>query len=333
MFFDKIVDLLGSFVGFLDVDVSPFCDAAFFSLLIDSVMADLATPSSVFDVLNILFGQENGPAVESFLLGGFLNDILIYFDSFPGSISNILISIVECEGQTDDVQRFVNDRLIYLSDQPIEFFGIVEHCVNRGCDLSIDSFALVDHLCGCDNSTAICIFGIFRYWFDHHDYEMIVPFTRQTLEHHLCDDMDDDKLISICDLIQSIGRHHSSNDIIDTGLEHYMMDFYSHLSFEVKCHALEALLIIFEHSPVSLLESGFLDVLMDQLDCNMLKQILRSILYITIRCFEGSDCELIRDQVVVSNIFEAIENVDVDGSDLETSALKARVLEFGSRLL
>jgi hypothetical protein len=47
MFFDKIVDLLGSFVGFLDVDVSPFCDAAFFLLLIDGVMADLATPSKI----------------------------------------------------------------------------------------------------------------------------------------------------------------------------------------------------------------------------------------------------------------------------------------------
>jgi hypothetical protein len=325
--------LLRSFVGFLEVDVSPFCDAVFFSLLIDGVMADLATPPSVLDVLDILFGQENGPAVESFLSGGFLNDILIYFDSFPGSISHILISIVECEGQIDDVRQFVNNRLICLSDQPTEFFGIVEHCVSRGCDLSIDSFALVDHLCVCDDSTAICIFDIFRYWFDHHDCEMIVPFTMKTLEHHLCEDVDDDKLISICDLIQSISRHYSSNDIGDTGLEHCVMNFYFHRSFEVKCHALEALLVIFEHSPVSLLESSFLDVLMDQLDCDMLKRILRSILYITIRCFEGSDCEVIRAQVVRSSIFEAIENLDAEGSDFETSVLKARVLEYGSRLL
>jgi hypothetical protein len=222
-FFDKIVDLLGSFVGFLEADVSPFSDTAFFSLLIDGIMADLAIPSSVLDVLDVLFGHENGPAIESILSGGFLKDILIYFDSFPGSIYNILISIVECGGEIEDVRQFVNDRLISLSDQPSEFFGIVEHCVIRGCDLSIDSFALVDHLCDCDDSTAICIFGIFRYWFDHHDCEMIVPFTMKTLEHHLCEDVDDDKLISICDLIQSIGLYHLSNDIFDTGLEYYMM--------------------------------------------------------------------------------------------------------------
>jgi hypothetical protein len=98
LFFDKIVDLLGSFVGFLDVDVSPFCDATFFSLRIYGVMADLATPSGVLDRLNILSGHEKGPVVESFLSDSFLNGILIYFDSFPGSISNILISIVQCDG-------------------------------------------------------------------------------------------------------------------------------------------------------------------------------------------------------------------------------------------
>jgi hypothetical protein len=306
---------------------------AFFSLLIDGIMTDVATPSSVLDVLYVLFGQENGPAIESFVSGGFLEDILIYFDSFPDSISNILTSIVECDWQIENVRQFVNGRLISLSDQPIEFFGIVKHCVIRGYDLSIDSFALVDHLCGCDDSTAIYIFDIFRYWFDHHDCEMIVPFTKKILEHHLCECVDDDKLISICDLIQSIGRHYSWIDIVDTGLEHYIMYFYSHRSFEVKCHALEALLVILEHSPVSLLESGFLDILMDQLDCNILKRILRSILYITIRCFEGSDCETIRDQVVGSGIFEAIDHLDVKGSDFETSALKARVLEYGSRFL
>jgi hypothetical protein len=51
---------------------------------------------------------------------------------------------------------------------------------------------------------------------------MTLPFTTTTLEHHLCEDADDDKLISICDLIQSIGRHYSLTDIGDTGREHYI---------------------------------------------------------------------------------------------------------------
>jgi hypothetical protein len=69
--------------------------------------------------------------------------------------------------------------------------------------------------------------------------------------------MDDDKLIAISDLRQSIGRPYSPNDIVDRGLEYCIIDVYSHQSFKVKCHALEVILVIFEHSLVSLLESGF----------------------------------------------------------------------------